>query len=89
MDTYWSEFELISTKTIFKLCDMIPDEIEFYKKYFAINGCIINNPEKFFDIPDGGERSFNNKNISTDRIRIRRWVWTYNKIKHELIPYVS
>lgn len=79
-NNYINEFELISSKRVFRFEDLTEEEIRLY----------IDNTKYFYNLKDdreifipfrGEEKTYLNEDIGVDELRVYRWLWC----DHELI----
>lgn len=91
---YHTEFKLLSCKDIYRIGDMLDDEIKWWKFHLETihDGLFapINNPKEFFTPFDGESCKYLHQDIGTDQLRIRRWQWIdSNNKKHILLDMNS
>jgi len=86
---YYTEFTLLSCKDIYRIDNMLVDEIKWWKFHLETihDGLFasINNPKEFFTPFDGESCKYLNQDIGTDQLRIRRWQWIDSLNKKHII----
>lgn len=91
-----ADFELVSSKTIFRVADMTEVEQDLWIEHLDDQGFRIDDSREIFEPfegesthyvnEDGEDACFLNEDIGTQELRIRYWKWTdLNGIPHELI----
>jgi len=86
---YYSEFKLLSCKNIFRIEDMLDNEIKWWKFHLEniFDGMFspIENPKEFFEPFEGESCEYLHEDIMTNQLQIRRWEWTDQSNKKHIL----
>jgi hypothetical protein len=78
-----SEFELISTKWLFRFDEADVEDLQIYRQSFD-DDYIDNIQEVFLPFP-GEDGTYFNPDFGVDELRIRKWRWIYEKGTFEIL----
>lgn len=72
---YHNEFRLVSSKYVFRLDEITPEEIKLWSDHLVRDGFNVNDPREIFEPFCDEEYEFQNTDIATQELRVRRWMW--------------